>query len=78
MESEERSRVCTEECCALQGSFCGGLTGSFCGGSSIDVKSHMQIFLDTNVDLRHMYEPNIYSCIHMYVHHVSLTNCAGH
>ena len=58
VKSEERIPVGTEERrdCGLQGSCCGGLKGSFCGGSSIDVKSHMQFFLDTIVDLRQMYE----------------------
>ena len=56
VESEERSRVGTEECCGLQGSCCGGLKGRFCGGLNIDGKSHMQLFLDTIVDVRRMYE----------------------
>ena len=56
MELEERSRVGTEEFCGLRGSCCGGLKGSLCGGCSIDVKSHMQIFLDTIIDVRRMYK----------------------
>ena len=51
-----RSRVGTEELCGLWGSCCGGLKGSVCGGSSIDNKSYMQIFLDTIIDVRRMYE----------------------
>ena len=65
MESEERSRVGTEEFCGLRGSCCGGLKGSFCGGSSIDTKSHMQMFLDTLIDVRRMYESKyIYKSSH--------------
>ena len=56
VESEERSRFGTEECCGLRGSCCGGLKGSLCGGLRIDVKSHMQLFLDTMIDVRRMYE----------------------
>ena len=56
VESEEKSRVGTEELCGFKGSCCGGLKGSLCGGLNIDVKSHMQIILDTIIDVRRMYE----------------------
>ena len=56
VELEERSRVGTEECCGLQGSCCGGLKGSFCGGLSMENKPHLQIFLDTILDVRRMYD----------------------
>ena len=56
VESEERSRVGTEESCGLRGSCCGGLKGSFCGGLSMVNKSHMQMFLGTIFDVRRMYE----------------------
>ena len=59
MEGIDRSRsggIGTEEFCGLRCSCCGGMKGSFCGGSSIDNKSHMQMFLDTIIDVRRMYE----------------------
>ena len=55
-KSDERSRVGTEEFGGLQGSCCGGLKGSFCCGLSMENKSHMQMCLDTIIDVRRMHE----------------------
>ena len=46
VESEERRRVGTDECCGLQGSCCGGSEGCFCGGLNIDWLICMVVLYD--------------------------------